>query len=69
MYAVEIFGKVDVLYFVVNAHDLETKPEQSTPNAHVSEPSPLVVQSLSPADFPFVSPVVKEARDEKPPQQ
>ena len=64
-----IFGNVVVLSLVVKPHARETKPEQSTPSAQVSQQSPLVVQSLSPADFPFSNELVKEDSDEKPPQQ
>ena len=67
--AVEIFGIEEVLSLVVRPQHLETNPEQSTPKAQLSEPSPLVEVVTSPADFPFVSPVVKDASVENPPQQ
>jgi hypothetical protein len=68
-YVVQILGNVVVLYLVVKAHERETKPEQSTPSAQLWQQSPLVVQSLSPADKPDVKPVVNDESDEKPPQQ
>jgi hypothetical protein len=54
---------------VVCPHALDTKPEQSTPSAQDSQQSPLVVQSESPTDLLAFIPVVKDASEEKPPQQ
>ena len=57
---VEIPGKVEVEYLELNAHALDTSPEQSCPLAHswfnpepFPEQPPPDGEQTSPADLPF----------------